>query len=130
MHVVVHVLTGDDGSGGAGVLALDARGLVAVPGLLGGELALDLILVVVLVRAVLDRHHVVVVLLRELSLVADRLDRGVVVVLVNLLVNGGLDVLVLGTVDGLVGHGRGNLLVNGGVVVARLRPVIGGKRMT
>ena len=70
----------------------------------------------------LDRDDVVVVLLLKLDNILDGLDGGVVVVLVHLLVNGGLHILVLGAVDGLVDDGRGDLLVDGGVVVTRLGP--------
>ena len=75
MHVVVHVLASDDWCSSAGVLTLNALGFVTVTSLLGCELTLHLIVVVVFVGAVLDRDHVVVVLLRELCLVVDRLDR-------------------------------------------------------
>jgi len=76
----------------------------------------------VLELAVLDRDNVVVVRLREDLAVDDGLDGGVVVVLVHLFVDGRLHVLVLRAVDGLVGDGRGDLLVDGGVIVARLGP--------
>jgi len=118
--MVVNVLAGDDRGDRAGVLALDSLLLIAELRLLGGEPALNVLGVVVLVRAVLDWDDVVVVLLTEPGLIVDWLDGGVVVVLVHLLVDGGLDVLVLSAIDGLVGDGRSDLLVDGGVVVARL----------
>jgi len=46
------------------------------------------------------------------------------VVLVDLLVDGSLDLLVLGAVDGLVKNSRGNLLVDGGVMVTSLGPEV------
>lgn len=116
------MLASDDWCSSAGVLTLNALGFVTVTSLLGCELTLHLIVVVVFVGAVLDWDHVVVVLLRELCLVVDRLDRGVVVVLVNFLVDRRLDVLMFSAVDGLVSDGRGNLLVDGGVVMSRLGP--------
>ena len=116
------MLAGDDWCGSAGVLTLNALRFVAVTSLLGCKLTLHLIVVVVFIGAVLNRDHVVVVLLWELCLVVDRLDGSMVVVLVNLLVDRRLDVLVFSAVDGLVSDGRGNLLVDGGVVMARLGP--------
>lgn len=129
MHVVVHVLASDDWCRSAGVLTLNALRFVPVTSLLGRKLTLHLIVVVVFVGAVLNRDHVVVVLLRELCLVVDRLDRGVVVVLVNLLVDRRLHVLVFSAVDGLVSDGRGNLLVDGGVVMAGLGPAANVSRL-
>ena len=122
MDVVVNVLAGNDGGDGAGLLTLNTLLLVTELGLLLLESELNLLGAVVLERAVLDRHDVVVVLLLKLDAVLDGLDRGVVVVLVHLLVNGSLHLLVLGAVDGLVYDGRGDLLVDGGVVVTRLGP--------
>ena len=122
MDVVVDVLAGHDGRDGAGLLALKADLLITELGRLLLQTKLDLLWGVVLVRAVLDRDDVVVVLLLQLDDVLDWLDGGVVVVLVNLLVNGGLELLVLGAVDGLVDDGRGDLLVDGGVMVTRLGP--------
>ena len=43
-------------------------------------------------------------------------------VLVNLTVNGSGDLFMLVLLDGLVHDGRGNLLVDGGVMVTRLVP--------
>jgi len=120
VNVVVDVLAGDDGGDAGGVLALDTLAGVTELATLGGEAALDVTGVVVLEGAVLDGDDVVVVLLPHLGDVLDGLDRGVVVVLVDLLVDGGLDIFVLGAVDGLVGDGRGDLLVDGGVMVAGL----------
>lgn len=122
MNVVVDVLASDDWSHRAGVLTLNPLRLIAVLALLSCELALDLVAVIVLVRAVLNGDNVVVVLLRHARLILHWLDRGVVVILVNLLVNGRLHVLVLSAVDSLVGDCWCDLLVDGGVMVTSLRP--------
>lgn len=122
VDVVVNVLAGDDGGDGAGVLALDTDLLVTELLLLGRKTGLDLLGIVVLELAVLDRDDVVVVLLGENLTVGHRLDRGVVVVLVDLFVDGGHDLLVLLAGDGLVDNGRGDLLVDSGVMVTRLGP--------
>lgn len=87
---------------------------------LGLEASLDVRVVTVFEFAVLDRSHVVVVLLWKLLGVVDWLDCGVVVVLVDLPVNGSSDILVTVLVDGLVGNCRGSSLVDGGVVVTGL----------
>ena len=122
MDVVVNVLAGNDRGDGAGLLTLNTLLLVTELGLLLLKSELDLLWAVMLERAVLDRDDVVVVLLLKLDLVEDGLDGGVVVVLVHLLVDGGLNLLVLGALDGLVHNGRGDLFVDGGVVVTRLGP--------
>jgi hypothetical protein len=69
---------------------------------------------------VLDGNNVDVVLLREHLLIDRRLLSGVVVVLVNLLVDSGDIMLVLLLLNSLVLHNRGNLFVNNGVVLTRL----------
>jgi len=120
VDVVVHVLAGSDGLHGCGVLTLDADRLVLELGSLLGEVVLVLLGIVVLDLAVLDGDDLVVVMLREDLLVLDGLHRGVVVVLVDLAVESGSNVLVLGLVDGLVGNGGCDGLVDGGVVVAGL----------
>ena len=122
VDVVVDVLTADGGCNRLRVHGLDLGALVSKLGSLGSETLLDLGVVAVLERAVLDGGKVVVVLLGENLTVLDGLDGGVVVVLVNLLVDGGLDLLVLLELMALVGDSRGDLLVDGGVVVAGAGP--------
>lgn len=122
VDVVVDVLTADGGCNRLRVHGLDLGALVSKLGSLGSETLLDLGIVAVLERAVLDGGKVVVVLLGENLAVLDGLDGSVVVVLVNLLVDGGLDLLVLLELMALVGDSRGDLLVDGGVVVAGAGP--------
>ena len=122
VDVVVDVLTADGGCNRLRVHGLDLGALVSKLGSLGSETLLDLGVVAVLERAVLDGGKVVVVLLGEDLAVLDGLDGGMVVVLVNLLVDGGLDLLVLLELMALVGDSRGNLLVDGCVVVAGAGP--------
>jgi hypothetical protein len=69
---------------------------------------------------VLDGNNVDVVLLREYLHINRRLLSGVVVVLVNLLVDSGDIMLVLLLLNSLLLHNRGNLFVNNGVVLTRL----------
>lgn len=120
VDVVVDVLTADGGCNRLRVHSLELGALVSELGSLSGEALLDLGVVAVLERAVLDGGKVVVVLLGENLTVLDGLDGSVVVVLVNLLVDGGLDLLVLLELVALVGDSGSDLLVDSGVVVSRL----------
>lgn len=140
MDVVVDVLAGNDGSGGAGLGDLTLNALVRELSSLTLKASGYLLRVAVLEMPVLDTGELVLVLLWEDLTIEHGLHRGVVVVLVNLLVDGGLDLLMAVLVEGLVGDGGSDLLVDGGVVVAGLGPVrelsascntsCGGKRMT
>ena len=120
VDVVVLVLASNNGCDVAGGGTLDSLDGVTVLGTLLCKASLNLVVAAVLVAAVLDGDDVVVVLLGEDLLVEHRLLGGVVVVLVNLLVDGGDVLLVLLPLDSLVLDGRGDFLVNSGVVVARL----------
>lgn len=119
MDVVVPVLASNDRVDLTSGAAVDASGGVGVASLLLGEASLNLVVVTVLVAAMLDGDDVGVMLLRKDLTVGNRLLSGVVVILVNLLVDSGSVLLVLGLLDGLVLNGRGDLLVDGGVVVTR-----------
>lgn len=120
VNVVVLVLACNDGGDFASSGTLDLLDGIAVASTLLGKTSLDLVVVAVLVAAVLDRDDVLVVLGRKNLLVDDRLLGGVIVILVDLLVDGGDILLVLLPLDGLVLDGRSNLLVNSGVVMSRL----------
>jgi hypothetical protein len=120
VDMVVLVLASDNGCDVAGGGTLNSLDGVAVGGALLCEASLNLVVVAVLVAAVLDGDDVVVVLLGEDLFVEHRLLSGVVVVLVNLLVDGGDVLLVLLPLDSLVLDSRGDLLVDGGVVLTRL----------
>lgn len=124
VDVVVNVLTSDRGGNRLSVTLGALSTLVTELGGLGLETVGNISVVAVLNLAVLDSAKVVVVCLGKDLTVLDGLDRGVVVVLVDFLVNGSLHVLMAFSVDGLVGDGRGNLLVNSGVVVAGLGPAV------
>ena len=120
VDVMVHVLTANSWSLAGGVLALDTLGGVLELGRGLVQLAVDIALVAMLEVAVLNTDQVVVVLLWENLSVLDWLDGSVVVVLVNLLVDGSGDVVVVGAGDSLVLDCWCNLLVDGGVVVTSL----------
>lgn len=87
MNVVVDVLAGNDRGDTARLLAGNAGLGVLVLGTLLSQATLVLLGVIMVVRAVLYWHNVVVVSLREDLLVGDWLHGSVVVVLVDLLVH-------------------------------------------
>ena len=120
VNVVVLVLASNNRSDLAGGGTLNLLNGVGVASTLLSKAGLNLVVAAVLVAAVLDGDDVVVVLLGEDLLVEHRLLGGVVVVLVNLLVDGRDVLLVLLPLNGLVLDGRSDLLVNGGVVLTRL----------
>ena len=72
----------------------------------------------------LDGGHVVNMLLGKNLTVLYRLDGGMVVILVDLTVNGGRGLLMTLFDDVLLHHGRCYFLVNGGVMVTGLAPVV------
>jgi len=122
VDVVVDVLASNDRCDGVSVCGLADDTLILELSSLTCETCLDLSSVTVVKLAALYSDEVVCVLLREDLTVGDGLDGGVVVVLVNLFVDGSQDLLVLGLVDGLVEDGRCNTLVDGGVMVTGLGP--------
>lgn len=102
------------------VLGVSGDALIPELGLLLGETGLDVLGVTMLVAALFGGNDVVLVLFWQDLTIVDRLDGGVVMVLVNLLVNSSGDVLVLGALDVLVGHGGSDTLVYGGVMMTSL----------
>jgi hypothetical protein len=88
VNVVVHMLACDGGGGRGRMLRLvDCAGIFEL-GLFGGETFLDVGVVAVLDVAVLDAGHLVGMFFWENLAVLDRLDGGVVVVLVDFSVDG------------------------------------------
>lgn len=124
VNVVVNVLASNRGGNGvaftdaafgAGVLELET--LLLKTGLDGG-------IVTVVLLALFNGSHLVDVLLWEHFTVLDGLHRGMVVILMDLTVDGGRSLLMAMLGDVLVDYGRGDLLVNGGVIVTGLAPMI------
>lgn len=76
----------------------------------------------------LNTRHTVRMLLGKHFAVLHGLNGGVVVVLVDLLVDSHLGLLNAGLVDGLLHDGRCNLFVDGGVIVTGLVPRVVGTR--
>jgi hypothetical protein len=113
VYMVVDMLACSNWIGRGGVLSLSNRAGILELSLLGSQSLLGVGVRTVLDVTVLYAGHLVGVLLGKNLAVSDRLDRGMIVVLVNLAVDSGSlifmlcfgDVLVLnGSVDGLV-HG-------------------------
>jgi len=81
----------------------------------------DIPLIAVVELLVLHSSHVVVVLLRKSLPVCDGLHSGVVMMLVNLLVYGSLNMLMLVRLDMLLCDGGSDLLIDGRLVLAIVR---------
>lgn len=101
------------GVGGVGNFAL-----VAQLARLGPHCLFGGTVVAVIELAVLDVGRPVDVIFGENLLVFDRLNDVVVVILVDFLVDGCVDLLVLSRLDGFVGDGWGSLFVDRSVVVS------------
>lgn len=120
MDVVVDVLTRHCRCGSLGVRGIGDNALVLELGSLLCYSPLRLVMVAVVKLAALDGGNVVLMLLREDFPILNRLHSMVIVVLVDLLLDGGVDLFVLGRLYSLIDHGRLDLLVDGGVVVTGL----------
>lgn len=121
VDVVVHSLTGDDGSGllSSGSVMSD-RGIPVSSGVLLKS-SLDVPLATMVELLVLHGSHVVMVLLGKDLLVCDGLHSCVVMMLVDLLVYSGLDLFMVDRLDMLLCDGTPNVLVDGGLVLAIVR---------
>ena len=119
VDVMVLVLARHSSSLASRTLAFDVVCLIHELGSLVGKTAIHVLLIVMLKGPVLDRHRLMMMLLGQGLGVIHRLHRGVVVVLVDLLVNDRHNVLVLGTRHLLLCHSRGDLFVNSSFMVAR-----------
>jgi hypothetical protein len=120
MDVMVNMFAGNGRTLGLGV---DRRGLYASIVELGTlflKTTADGSIITMVDVTLLHSGHDMLVLFRKHLLVVHRLDGGVVVVLVDLTVNGGLDLIVTGSLDSLLGNGRVDDLVDGGILVTGL----------
>jgi len=120
VDVMVNVLTSNRWCSCAGLLGVtDGAGVLELS-LLSRETVLDVRIIAVLDIAVLNTCHLVGVLLREHLSVLDGLNRGVVVVLVNLAVYRGGDIFVSGGCDVFLLNGGVDGLVDSGVMLSVL----------
>ena len=87
------------------------------------QTGLDSLWVAMLMVTLLDAHHVVGVLLWQNLAVLHRLHGGVIVVLMDLTIDGGGSLLMTLLNDVLVGHGGCHLLMDSGIMVTSLGPM-------
>jgi len=120
MDVVVDVLASNGWIGRRGVLGISDSTSILELGLLSCETLLDVLIVAVLQVTSLNAGHLVVMLLWENLAVLDRLNGGVVVILVNLSVNSCGDILMLGACDVLLSDSRVDGLVDCGIMLSIL----------
>lgn len=117
VDVVVHVLSANSRGNTLAVGGVLNAALVSKASLVVDQGPLSGIGIAVVKLAVLNSTELSSVLLWQDLTVVDGLDSAVVVVLVNLLVNGSVDLLVYVRLDDLVLNSGGNCLVDSGVVV-------------
>lgn len=122
MNMMVHVLAGNDWCNGVGLLGTCFSAGILELHALFFETSLDGVGIAVLKLTLLDSGHAVMVLFRENLTILDWLDRGVVMVLVHLAVNGSLSLLMTLLNHLLVHNGGGDLLMNCGIMVTSLLP--------
>lgn len=120
MHMVVNVLAGYRRCRSGNVLAVDPFSGVLEAGRLLCQMLPVAVCVIMLKGTVLDAGDVVVVLLGEHVGILDGLDRGVVVVLVDLLVHGRGNAILLIADDRLICDGGCYTLMDGGIMLAIL----------
>ena len=116
MNMVVNMLAGNDWSNRVTLLLLDGARALELGGFLF-ETSLNSLRVAVLVVTLLNADHVVRMLLRKHLAIFDRLNRGVIVILMDLTVNGGLGLLMTLLDNVLIHDSRSNFLVDSGVMV-------------
>lgn len=122
MHVMVDVFASNSWSCSANPLCLGDNTFVTELLTFLGKAHLNFLLVAMLELAVFDSNQFVLVLLWQDLASRYWLDRCVVVVLVDLLVDGSLDLFDNFWLDGLVDHSRSDLFVNRGIMMTRLGP--------
>jgi len=120
VYVVVNVLASDAWCSSACVLCIGDFAGVLELSLLSCKTLLDVRVIAVLDVAVLDTGHLVAVFFRKNFTVLDRLNGSVVVILVNLAVYGGGDILVSGRSDVFLLNGGVDSLVDSGIVLSVL----------
>jgi len=78
----------------------------------------------VLEVTLLGTHHLVSVLLWQNLAILHRLNGGMIVILVDLAIDNSLSLFMTLLDDILIDHGRGNILVNSGIMVTSFGPVL------
>ncbi len=121
--MVMDVLASNDRCNGVGLLLLDATRALKLSSFLL-KTGLHRFWVTVLEVTLLGTHHLVRVLLWQDFAILHRLNGGVVVVLVNLTIDNSLSLFMTLLDDVLVDHGRGNFLMNSGIMMTSFGPVV------
>ena len=122
MNVVVDMLSSNHWCYGVTLLDTAIYPLILELCTLLFETCFDGLIITMTELSVLDGDHVVLVLFRKDFAVFDWLDRGMVVVLVHLTVDGGLSFFMADLCDLLVHNGRSHFLVDSGVMMTSLVP--------
>jgi hypothetical protein len=114
------MLASNDSVGALAMASIGYNALVLELSLLSSKGVLGVLMVAVVEFSVLDGTKFCGVCLRKNLTILNWLDSAVVVILVDLLVDGSVDLLMYVRLDGLVLHSRGDRLVNSSVMVTRL----------
>ena len=117
------MLASNDRRNRVGLLGTSFRAAVLELQTLLFKASLDGVGVTVLDLTLLNGGHSVGMLFRENLAILDRLDRGMVMVLVHLAINGCLSLLMTLLDHLFVDHGGSDLLMDCGVMVTSLLPV-------
>lgn len=123
MDMVMDVLASNDWGNRVRLFLLDATRALELSRFLL-ETGLNSLGVAVLKVTLFGSHHLVSVLLWQDFAVLHRLNGSVVVVLVNLTVDDGLSLFMTLLNDVLVDHGWGDFLVDSGIMLTGLGPVV------
>jgi len=118
VDVVVHMLATNNRGDALAVCGCLSAACVLELGLVSNQCALGAFMVAVVELAVLNSADLGLVCLWEYLTVLNWLDSAVVVILVNLLVNGGVDLLMPVRLNSLLCDGWGYCLVDSSVVMA------------
>lgn len=122
MYVVVDMFSSNHWCHGVSLLSTTLYSCILELCTLLFETCFDGRFIAVMVLPMLDGDNVVFVLFRKDFAVFDWLDRGMVVVLVHLTVDGGLSFFMANLCDLLVHNGRRHFLMDSGVMVTSLVP--------
>ena len=122
MNMMVDMLSSNDRSSRMTLMCCPLSTGALELGTLLFKLGLDGVCIAMVMLAVLHRDDVMLVLLREDFTILDGLDRGVIVVLVDLTVDSSLCFLMAVLYYGLILNRRSNLLMHGGIMVTSFRP--------
>lgn len=117
------VLASNDRCNGVRLLFLDTTRALELSGFLL-KAGLDRFWVAVLEMTLLGTHHLVGVLFRQDLAVLHGLNGGMIVVLVDFTIDDGLSFFMTLLDDVLIDHCRGNFLVDSGIMLTSLGPVL------